>query len=949
MIRPGEGLPSPALMQLLQAVLADSAEASIVMDAGGVVVHWNAAAERLLGYTAEEAVGRRIDFTHPPDRSQEFDLLLGKLRDGTPMIDVESVRVHRDGHRVEIALTASPVLGDHGELVGIGSVMRDAAARRREQRRFSTLASGFRRMASAAELRAVAEVALEVTCDLVGADRGSISLVEGDRLRMIGGRGFNAAELEPFGDVPLDADLPICRVVTGGQAEFVPADELGERYPVLEAIRDERLAGSARRSGGFVVLPLPGPDGPLGAMALTFEHGRPLDDTEQTLAVILAAQCGQALERARLFEQARSQQRRFEALVEASPLGVISLAPDGTVRQWNPACERIFGWDAGQVIGGELPFVPREARAESQRLIAEGFAGRPVLGHEIERRHRDGHPLWLRLWKVPLRDPDGAVREVVSVIEDVTADRDHAEAARRLASIVEASGDAILTIDLRSGLIEQWNPAAERMFGHSREDIVGAPLSTLVPPGREADSRMLQRSAARGETVTAHETQRLHASGRMMDVAITVFPLRDADGTVVRGSASFRDITERKRLERAQRGLQRISDAALSHLELEGLLAELLSRVQEVLEVDRAVVLMVDAPSGALRERASSDGLLEPTLDIPLGRGFSGRIAATKRPWAEEDASAVEVLSPTLSRGAASLAGVPLIAGGEVIGVLGVVSSTRRRFETQELVLMQLAGERAVLGILHAQQFEQEQAMAQTLQATLIPARLPEVDGYRIAAAYRPAAGGEVSGDFYDVVPGDDGALWAFIGDVCGKGVTAASLTAMARHTIRVLVGQGRTPAEVLTELNGAILKLDTPVPFLTAALARLEHGPDGVTAHVSLGGHPPALLLRRGGGLERLGHAGTLLGHSDDVTLADATETMHVGDLLVLHTDGATDVRRHGEVFGEERLAEILAGCAGLSPQQVVEQIDRAVSEFQGKTDDDVALLCIEIERPEV
>ena len=132
MIRPGEGLPSPALMQLLQAVLADSAEASIVMDAGGVVVHWNAAAERLLGYTAEEAVGRRIDFTHPPDRSQEFDLLLGKLRDGTPMIDVESVRVHRDGHRVEIALTASPVLGDHGELVGIGSVMRDAAARRRE-------------------------------------------------------------------------------------------------------------------------------------------------------------------------------------------------------------------------------------------------------------------------------------------------------------------------------------------------------------------------------------------------------------------------------------------------------------------------------------------------------------------------------------------------------------------------------------------------------------------------------------------------------------------------------------------------------------------------------------------------------------------------------------------------------------------------------------------------
>src|SRR5262249_21424254 len=161
-----------------------------------------------------------------------------------------------------------------------------------------------------------------------------------------------------------------------------------------------------------------------------------------------------------------------------------------------PACERIFGWTAEEAIGGALPFVPPEAQAESDRLTAEALAGRPVLGHEIERRHRDGHSLWLRLWKVPLRDPDGAVREGVSLAEDATAARGTAEAARRLASIVEASGDAILTVDLRFGVIEQWNAAAERMFGHLREDIIGAPLATLVPPGLEADSRMLVRSAA---------------------------------------------------------------------------------------------------------------------------------------------------------------------------------------------------------------------------------------------------------------------------------------------------------------------------------------------------------------------------------------------------------------------------------------------------------------------
>src|SRR5436305_1350772 len=141
-----------------------------------------------------------------------------RQRDGRPLIETDTVRRHRDGHPVEIALTASPVLDDDGSLIAIGVVLRDAGSRRRELRGFAAIATGFRKMAAAADLDSVARAALDLTQELVGADRGAVSVIEGDRLEMIAWRGFEDETLAPFRSVALDADLPICHTAVTGRA-----------------------------------------------------------------------------------------------------------------------------------------------------------------------------------------------------------------------------------------------------------------------------------------------------------------------------------------------------------------------------------------------------------------------------------------------------------------------------------------------------------------------------------------------------------------------------------------------------------------------------------------------------------------------------------------------------------------------------------------------------------
>jgi sigma-B regulation protein RsbU (phosphoserine phosphatase) len=183
------------------------------------------------------------------------------------------------------------------------------------------------------------------------------------------------------------------------------------------------------------------------------------------------------------------------------------------------------------------------------------------------------------------------------------------------------------------------------------------------------------------------------------------------------------------------------------------------------------------------------------------------------------------------------------------------------------------------------------------------------------------------------------------IGDVCGKGPEAASLTALARYTVRTASSPDSTPSQVLRALHDSISSERADLRFCTAALARIEPPANGGMAHltVALGGHPLPLVLRKSGRVDPIGEPGTLLGALPSVVLADAEADLAVGDSLVLYTDGVLDVGDRSTPDDPDWLTTELAKFAGKSADEIADCIAQAaIKRHGGEPRDDIAVLVL-------
>lgn len=234
--------------------------------------------------------------------------------------------------------------------------------------------------------------------------------------------------------------------------------------------------------------------------------------------------------------------------------------------------------------------------------------------------------------------------------------------------------------------------------------------------------------------------------------------------------------------------------------------------------------------------------------------------------------------------------------------------------------------------------------LAETLQQTLIPPLPPVVPGLDVAAAFRPAGlGAEVGGDFYDVFQVDVDDWVVALGDVCGKGVEAAVVTALVRYTVRAVSVQTPDPAEALERLDQVLLAHGSG-RFCTAVVARLRRQRGTWTAMVSLGGHPRPLLLRRQASPEQVGRPGTVVGVFDGVDRVETEVRLEPGEGLVLYTDGVTEGRRGRELYGDARLLRLLEGRDG-DAASVADAILDDVLDFQdGAPRDDVAIVVVRV-----
>jgi serine phosphatase RsbU (regulator of sigma subunit) len=235
--------------------------------------------------------------------------------------------------------------------------------------------------------------------------------------------------------------------------------------------------------------------------------------------------------------------------------------------------------------------------------------------------------------------------------------------------------------------------------------------------------------------------------------------------------------------------------------------------------------------------------------------------------------------------------------------------------------------------------------IARALQRALLPEQLPELPMAEVATLFRPAGkGDELGGDFYDtwLLPLRPGSFAFTIGDVQGKGAEAAAVTALARHTIRTASILDQEPAATLRVLNEGLLRRTSGDRFVTAIVATAVPVEEGLLLTISVGGHPLPLVRHADGTVSEVARNGALLGVWWDTEHADQQVLLRHGELLLVYSDGTTDIEGADGRFGEERLREVLAG-AGPRPDDLVAVLHDALMRFvRGLPDDDIAVLAL-------
>jgi serine phosphatase RsbU (regulator of sigma subunit) len=321
---------------------------------------------------------------------------------------------------------------------------------------------------------------------------------------------------------------------------------------------------------------------------------------------------------------------------------------------------------------------------------------------------------------------------------------------------------------------------------------------------------------------------------------------------------------------------------------------------------------------------------------IPLGAGFAGRIAAEKHPVVIDRVDHTNVLNPILrDKGIHSLLGVPLLAGGQVLGVLHVGSLTPRRFTPEDTELLRLVADRVALTVQsRMSQTDREAGLA--LQRSLLPTALPTVPGAEFASRYVAGGRGAVGGDWYDAFVLPSGQLWFVIGDVLGHGLAAATTMIRLRSALRAYALEFDDPATVLGKLDRKVQQFETGI-LATVMCGVME--PDRRHVRLSSAGHPPPVLARP----DEPAHlvelpadlpVGVELGHRRHVTDVELPK----GAVLCLYTDGLVERRRVPVDMGLQLL------CATVTAEHPEKVCINIMSSLVGANppDDDVAILVL-------
>jgi len=537
----------------------------------------------------------------------------------------------------------------------------------------------------------------------------------------------------------------------------------------------------------------------------------------------------------------------------------------------------------------------------------------------------------------------------------------------RLDGILGSLGEAVTVHDERGQTVYA-NEAAARLLGcESVADVLGAEPGALAasftithedgrPVGLEdlPGRRLMQGESA--SSLLTHSVR--HDTGEAMWLLTKATLTYEPNGAPLAINI-IEDVTDAKEAELRQRFLAEAGQLLASTLDYQQTLERVarmivprladwcaIDMIDESGEIVQVAVAHSDPAkvelAHQLRERYPPD--LNATTGLPaIIRGGPAElykdIPDEMLVAAARDEEHLRIIREV---GLRSGMAVPMRLGDETLGVLTFVSAeSGRQFDEDDLAFAEDLALRAATAVQNARLYEAQERVAHTLQASLLPERLPDLPGWEIHAAYQAGErGADVGGDFYDILPVASGHL-VVLGDVTGKGIEAAALTSLVRHSARTAARFDPSPARVLSLVN-QVLREQSRLSLVTAVCALVQSGGDDARVTVASAGHPLPLVRHPGAPPEPLGDHGVLLGVDGDDDWTEVTVTLAPGDTLLFYTDGVTETPGEVSRYGEQRLYEALKR-AGDGPVALLAEIERSLREFQaGATIDDRAMVAL-------
>ncbi|MFI8184993.1 SpoIIE family protein phosphatase [Actinacidiphila glaucinigra] len=751
--------------------------------------------------------------------------------------------------------------------------------------------------------------------------------------------------------LPPQDDTAPGRATTGGEPVWLPTTET--------------TPGPLPGGSGLAAVPLPGPDGPLGALSVVSAAAVPPAPGEWELLRAIAAWVSERLGRTAAVES-RDRWRLAEGASGARPRETPSDVGIGTW-EWNvrtgeayldETARSVFGMSPQMYDGRletwvelvhpeDLPWVI--ADAEEAARAAGGFAW------EYRVRRPDGGFRWVQARGRSVLGADGKAVRLAGVLWDSTETRVAMDAAGRA---LRHMSDGFLAVD-DDGRIAFANPQAERLLG-ARRPPVGKVLWDL-PGVHESELEAHCRRAAESDATVSAD---IEWDGGKRRYHLRVMPV--PDGLTL----YLTDVTERRLAEEARADAARTAADRAAHIgRLTTALAEAVTVRDVVAAVADRVLPLFDA-TGLIINTLEGD-LLRVVGFVGYPPGLMERLSRTRLTEGSPSTDAIRERVPRYITSAKEFreayparvrfqewsqkhawAFLPLIVSGKAVGSCVVSFSEPRPFSEEERTLLTALSGLVAQALERARLYDAEHGRAQELQRGLLPRVLPELPAVSAAARYLPAVEGTtVGGDWYDVIPLSADRVALVIGDVMGHGISEAVTMGRLRTAVHTFAGLELPPDELLAHLNDLVSDLGDD--FYATCLYAV-YDPANRTFSFSRAGHPPPALVLPDGTVQ-------FAGHSPDAPLGAATPPFATveleipeGSLLVLYTDGLVESSRRDIDTGMAGLAKALTGAQAAAPARpaegrrgeverlgrLCEEVAAALDPHQQHAGDDAALL---------